>query len=647
MRKLIPLLCVAVAVTASAAINSGRLIMADDFDRFAERTTEIGSLQMGEYEWGKRLPVRDGEKMELVRGQDGKLWIGYSSGNPPHDPGVWVQDFTIDDAVIFLTVGRSTMSRNHRAGLSYRAQTPEAAAGGWQPRAYHVEVAPDWSGSRDIILRYGAQRLAVGNVADELTADDSHRLRVAFAGAHHQVSVDGEMVIDYWEYEGGRENEGYIGFGGYYSQGFFDDFEIDGAIAQETPDFGTQSGRIPPLVYQGRPIFVLGTYGQPGEEDLWEWKNAGCNTVIVPTFGRGKSTGERVQELREDAEWGATNDVAMVYYPRVEYFGHDEKQAVPPDEKTIAEAKAHIEQLLSFTAEHPNTLGYWTVDEIENQLYKAYGQWEEKKDLGLSEWIVQHMKWMYDAYHEGDPDAYVMPTIAWWTTYEALAPIYDVNVPNTYAQGEDLFKITYDAICAADAIRTTDAHSFVFMPACYDTKDWPHRSRSELRYSFFAPIINGAMGLLPWRLGRASMPYRRAVIYPIMREVNRCVPWLLGEWHNEKVASTRHATTAEYLKELPKRVKIKPGEEDDETVRVDCVPDVSHCLRRRPDNTYLLLAASNLREPAQVTFTISDIPDLPEEAWEMIDYGPVPMKDGKITDTFEPFGVRAYRITPK
>ncbi|MFP3904865.1 MAG: phage holin family protein [Armatimonadota bacterium] len=369
-----------------------------------------------------------------------------------------------------------------------------------------------------------------------------------------------------------------------------------------------------------------------------------CGDGRVVVTGRAEYGG---RNWNLQAAWGEANDVAMVYYPQIEYFGREEKQAVPPDDEQIAAAKAHIERVLSVTADHPNTLGYWTVDEIENQLYKAYGQWEQKKDLGLSEWIVEQMQWMYDAYHESDPDAYVMPTIAWWTTYEALAPIYDVNVPNTYAQGEDLFKVTYDAICAADAIRKTDAHSFVFMPACYDTKEWPHRSRSELRYSFFAPIINGAMGLLPWRLGRASMPYRRAVIYPIMREVDRCVPWLLGQWHNEKVTSTHDATTAEYLKELPKRVKIKPGEEDDETVKVDCVPDVSHCLRRRPDNTYLLLAASNLRKPAQVTFTISDIPGLPDEAWEMIDYGPVPMDDGTITETFEPFGVRAYRITPK
>ena len=83
-------------------------------------------------------------------------------------------------------------------------------------------------------------------------------------------------------------------------------------------------------------------------------------------------------------------------------------------------------------AYHPQTLGYWAFGEPENALYRAYAAWDQKKDQGLAEWIAEGMKWTYETLKSGDPDAYVMPTIAWWTTYEVLAPLYDVNAPNEY-----------------------------------------------------------------------------------------------------------------------------------------------------------------------------------------------------------------------
>ena len=646
------------SIVVAQQIGQGDLLLADDFARFTAATSELGTVGTSAVRWGKRDAGPDGASVpNLVVGADGALRIHYHSGRN-NAPGVYLDGVTHADAVIAVTVGRSLMKgRKHRAIITYRAVSPDGL--GWSgPGAYHVELAPDWSGSRDVVLRYGKHVVAVGDVAETRTEADVHRVRIAFSGYHHQVEVGGKRVIDYWEHEAGRNAPGHIGFGQFYSQGVWDDFELFAAVSDDaSPPVDTTSGRIAPLIYQGRPLFVLGTFDQPRAEDVFEWKEAGGNAVIVPCFPESHPPTKREADLRGLTRWGADNDVAMVYYPLLNFYSKDGDRTIPTREKEIPAKRELVNSMLRITASHPNTLGYWTFDEIENHLYKTYGEWKEKKDKGLAAWIADTMKWTYDAFKAGDPDAYVMPTIAWWTTYEGLAPLYDVNVPNTYPCGPDdphleadLYKVAYDAVKAADAVRATGRTSFVFMPPSFDIIDgYRAASLPELRYCYLAPVTQGAMGVLAWRLGRCSMPYRRAVIYPVMREVKRLIPWLLGEWHDEKVTSNRDRATADYLKEFPERVKLLPGEENAEMVRVDvdAVPDCSHCLRRRPDNSYLLLCANNRREPLEVTLTIRDIPGMPDTAREMIAWHELPITDGTITETLEPFAVRAYVFVPK
>ncbi|MBD3293279.1 MAG: hypothetical protein GF393_10165, partial [Armatimonadia bacterium] len=526
-------------------IQTGELLFSDDFARFTETTTEIGEA------WGKVVTPRDGEPMEnLARGTNGALWIGYASGKV-NTPGVFLREPQVSDGVIELTVGPSTMGeRPHTSIISYRAPSGEAAGHAGSAGAYHLWLVNDWSGSRDIVLRYGDQRLAAADIADEHDPRASYRVRIALAGAHHTVSVDGEQVIDFWDWHAGHEGAGYIGFGGYYSQGTFDDFALHEALSEaDGPAIDTSNGRIPPLVYQGRPFIPLGTYDRPREHDTDDWLEAGGNCVIIPTFSEALPSEERLAQVAADAEWGAEHGVAMVYFPRIDMFSdwEGEGQTVTRPEE-IPPKVALLNEMMTVTADHPNTLGYWTFDEPENHVYRAYGQWEERKDQGLAEWMAEGLRWTYETLKQSDPDAYVMPTIAWWTTYEGLAPIYDVNVPNTYAGGDDRFTVVYDCALAADAIRATDAHSFVFMPPCYDSPDWPLHSIPEMRYSYIAPFTQGAMGILAWRLGRASEAYRQAVIYPVMSEVKRLLPWLHGEWHDDLVTSDHDTATAEYLK---------------------------------------------------------------------------------------------------
>lgn len=641
----------AVAGCAAAQDGAARdLPAADSFDRFGEATTDLGALPTGGQAWAKAVTAPDGTVMEqLARGMDGRIWIGYASGRV-NSPGVWVEGLRVANGVVELTVGPSTMEgRPHTAVITYRAPDGPTAASAHGEGAYHLWLVNDWSGSRDVVLYRGRERLAAADLADEHARDASYRLRIVFSGSHHEVSMDGEPLIDFYDWHAGREGAGFVGFGGFYSQGYFDDFRLSAAEPPGEPSFDTSGGRIPPLVYQGRPVWPLGTYDRPRDEDVGEFMEAGGNCVIEPTFSPEAPREERLEDVREAAAWGAEHGIAMVYFPRIDFYSHEDDRTIPTRPEEIPEKIALIEEMLSVTADHPNTLGYWTFDEPENHLYRSYEAYEQEKDAGLARWMSEAMGWTYEAFKSHDPDAYVMPTIAWWTTYEGLAPLYDVNVPNTYQGGEEIYQVLYDCVRAADAIRATDAHSFVFMPAVYDSAEWYLHSRREMRYSFMAPVTRGAMGILGWRLGRASMQYRRAVVYPVMREVRRLMPWLLGEWHDEKMTSDHDAATADYLQELPERVRLVPGEEDAGLVEVaeDAVPDCAHCLRRAADNTWLLIAVSNRREPMDVTFTLSGIDGLPETALDMIDWDEVPIEDGTISDRFEPFAVRAYRIVPE
>lgn len=629
-------------------IREGAVLLGDDFARFKAGSPELGRLPIGGRSWGKRVPVQDGVPMETaIQAAQGALTLGYASGVAPFDTGLYPVDFAIADGVVSLTAGPSHMpDRCHHAIISYRARTPEAAAGGMEPGAYHVELAGDWSGSRDVLLRYGRDLLAAGDFADKRRPADSYRVRVAFAGDRHTVSLNDRKVIDYWEIEAGRKAAGGVGFGGWYSIGAFDDF----LVAEAVPGVAAppaNAGGMGPLVFQGRPFFVVGTYNPPDEEDLREWLGAGCNTAVLGPPATGVEPQDR---------WPARHGIAAVYFPSVDFYSKENGQPTVTRPEDIPPKVAQLKELLALTADDPQTLGYCTFDEPENELYPAYQEWEQKKDLGLGQWIGEGMKWTFDTLKAGDPDAYVMPIVAWWTTYQEMAPLYDVNVPNQYPtlhadaplQGA-LYEVVLDAALAADAAREKARLGFVYMPGIFDAMPgrWRAATLRELRYTCFAPITQGALGVLPWRLGYCSMPYRRAVVYPVMRELSRLRPWFLGEWCDDRVTSDRDTATVDYLRKLPRRVRLVEGEEKADTVETDAVPDCSHCLRRRPDNTYLLLAVNNRKEPLEVTLTIKDLPGLPETALDQIEYSRVPIVNGQIKETLEPFAVRAYLLEPK
>lgn len=649
----LPVLILTAACALAQELQPAESLLADDFSRFTAPATALGTIPGTTHAWVRRVPVKDGAPLEgLVTGGAGELHIGYASGDSPQDTGVAAGGFTVADAVVSLKVGASRMpGRPHYACLSYRGGDAAAAAGARQEGAYHVELAADWGGSRDLVLRYGKEQLAVADVAAVHPPEASYLLRVAFAGDHHQVWLDGTLLIDYWETTPGRTGAGAVGFGGFYSSGSFDDFRVCGV---RVPAGGGQARPpLAPLLFQGRPFFVLGTFDPPRAELLDEWLAAGCNTTLFHVCDPKATPKQRRATIEADLAWGRAHGVALIYYPQLSLLSERDGKPVPTLPDDLPARRAVLQEMLQVTAGDPQTFGYWTFDEPENHLHASYQDWEQRKDTGLAEWMAGGLQWVYDTLKAGDPDGYVMPTLGWWTTYEPAAAMYDVNVPNEYpARGAPLsgplYNAVYDAAKAADAARVRGRAGFVYMPPCFDVIDGPWRAATlrEFRYLCFAPLTQGAQGLLPWRLNRATPAYQRAVVYPVFREIKPLVPWLTGQAVEGKVTSTADATTVDYLRKFPVRVRTVAGEKLEQQ-EVPGVSDCSYLLRRRPDNTYLLLAVSNRKEPQTVTFTLSGLGELPASARETIEFAQTPIEGGKITDTFEPFGVRAWVIEPK
>ncbi len=331
-------------------------------------------------------------------------------------------------------------------------------------------------------------------------------------------------------------------------------------------------------------------------------------------------------------------------------------EALELRKKVLAEAAAKL-------ATYPNVIGY-TMDEPENCVWKYYSanhkeDWDSQKDKGLVMHMIDWLGWTKDVIRQNHPSAKMMPIIAWWTNYETTAPMYDVLIANSYPGKKegmkefdsDLFIVNYDAALQVAGVRAAGGgRSAIFMPPMFDIMGHGHIGYTvkEQLYVLFAPITRGVMGLHGWRLQRCTDEYRKFVIFPAMKEVDRLKEYLLGEWCDELVTSDHDTASVDYLKKFQNRVRLVEGEEDGEMQTVeDVVPDVSYCLRKHPDGSYLLLAVNNQREPLKVKFLI-DLPKLPRTMVDNINQSDVVWLKGnpKVTLSFKPFGVHAYIIRP-
>ena len=449
---------------------------------------------------------------------------------------------------------------------------------------------------------------------------------------------------------------------------------------------------IPPVMFKGKPFFPLGAYdcfkvgnsGPSGTIDERFLEAGGnlsdfCSLYLPPehTIEIYKKLYEpygqpaifaALEKHKGDPAW---ENVALIIglSPNLML---DEAEATsvgmnsmlkPATGEALELRKRVLAEAAAKLANYPNVIGY-TMDEPENCIWKYYSinhkeDWEREHDKGLATRMNDWLGWTRDVIRQNHPSALMMPIIAWWTNYETTAPMYDVLIANSYPGKQegmnefdsDLYVVNYDAACQVAGVRAAGGgRSAIFMPPMFDIMGNGHKGYTvkEELYVLFAPITRGVMGLHGWRLQRCTDEYRKFVIFPAMKEVHRLKEYLLGEWCDELVTSDHDFASVDYLKKFQTRIRLVEGEEDGEVQAVeDAVPDVTYCLRKHPDGSYLLLAVNNTRAPLQAKFLI-DLPKLPRFMVDNINQSDVVWLKGKnkVSLSFAPFGVHAYILRP-
>lgn len=437
---------------------------------------------------------------------------------------------------------------------------------------------------------------------------------------------------------------------------------------------------LPPVLFNGKPFFPIGAY------DTYKVGEGGRLYSIDPDFiAAGGNFADLGQLGVESAPNYRTHSQPAIFealekmqsnpdYEKVAFIvglgfailmdaseagnkiGHGQMYK-PLSAAKLEQHKQILAEAVQKLRKYPNVIGY-TMDEPENLIWAYYkehhwDEWERSKDAGLSKKMVEWLNWTKPIIRLHHPEAKLFPILGWWTTYEHSAEMYDVLIANQYpgrkaADPEfsgPLYQVSYDAAMAVAAARKNGAdRTVVYMPPMFDiiNSDYANRSYKEQLYVNFAPVTRGCMGIHGWRLQRCSQQHRQEVIYPAMKELSKYSEYFLGEWLDEHIASDHDYASVDYLKEFEERVRLVESEEDGkmQEARVE-VPDLSYCLRRHSDGSYLLLAVNNRREAIRVKFNTS-LPGRLSEVKENLSGRKLHWEQRQLEDRFEPFAVHAY-----
>ncbi|MFC1738284.1 hypothetical protein ACFL1G_04440 [Planctomycetota bacterium] len=380
--------------------------------------------------------------------------------------------------------------------------------------------------------------------------------------------------------------------------------------------------RLKPLMHKGKPFFPIGAYERTrpatgrGFVPLSTLRNAGWNTIL---FYAGDDVGQYLDEAEEEG-------FAVIL--SVEKLVKEQKQT---------ELHKGIEKV----KDHRALLGYYIFDEPENvyynsKEYKSILASRNNDDLKeLSYFINSKIGWAKPLIRNADPNPehYIFMCIAWWNQYRKLSSLCDINMPNEYPtknttsefEGSQA-RIVYDAKLAAKAAYESGGMGFCYTPFAVNIGLENHRypTVNEFRYSAFAPITQGAMGIVFWAGYRCKLPYAERVVFPVTRRLNSLKQFFLGDWLDEKLRCESSETATALLEKLE-------------------LPVVSGCLRQHDDGRYLLLAVNNTAKLISATFHV-DVNSLPNQAQEYIKGDKVAINNGVIEDKMDPYGVCAYII---
>ncbi len=408
-------------------------------------------------------------------------------------------------------------------------------------------------------------------------------------------------------------------------------------------------GDVDPVLYEcGVNVAFFGHLGMPGDKRYPGYSH------IAKAFEKAKKD----PRFSQIALIINLNDgIYGVHDPSLQ--GKARRKYRPLNADEVKDREKFVAEALTYLAKQPNVIGY-SVDEPENiftNYFKANHKGKDINRIGyaLNDWLGW-LKPLIDKHH---PGAYQMPIIAWWGTYKDVAPLYDVLIADQYPRGKgknqpefsgNLYEVSLDASRAVNAARNAGgSRTVVYMPPTFNNLrgNWTFATRKELRYLYFAPITRGAMGIIGWRLNRCKQPYRESVVYPTLKELSQFKDYYLGTWHDELVSSNHDTATVDYLKKFVDRdellADVKLGKK--KTVK-DAVPDVSYCLRRKADGSWMLLAVNNRREALDDVALTVDL-KMPQTVREAISGKDVKVAGNVIKDKFAPFDVKVYLWSEK
>jgi hypothetical protein len=376
-----------------------------------------------------------------------------------------------------------------------------------------------------------------------------------------------------------------------------------------------------PLMHKGKPFFPIGAYSQTRNFDNsfvnFEYlAKQGWNTVLQHV-----SDNQTDIKFLNDADAAGFAVILSMHNP-----------IAAQDQNAVAKK-------VSTLKDYPAVLGYYIFDEPEN-VYSAGEEYKRSlhiRSLGLGKFIISKLGWVKPLIRtiDSDREHYIFMCIGWWTFYEDLSVLCEINLPNEYPTGNTKTEfegpqanIIYDAKLAAQAAYKTGGQGFCYTPLAVNITSGMENYRpptiNEFRYSVFAPITQGAMGIIYWAGYRCKPPYTEQVVYPVTRQLNELTPFFLGKWLDEKLQCEPSQSSTPLLKKLD-------------------IPTVSGCLRESDNGKYLLLAVNNRAEITLATFRVN-IERLPSQARDFITGRLVPITGGEIKDLMGPYGVCAYII---
>jgi hypothetical protein len=378
-----------------------------------------------------------------------------------------------------------------------------------------------------------------------------------------------------------------------------------------------------PLMHKGKPFFPIGAYSQP--------RNIDNSFVSFPELSK-QGWNVVLQHVYDDKTDIIFLNEANVYDFAVILSMHNLVAA--QDQNTVAKK-------VSILKGYPAVLGYYIFDEPEN-VFSESGEFKNSvhiRSLGLGKFIKNKLSWVKPLILKIDnnKEHYVFMCIGWSTFYRQLSDLCQINLPNEYPtqntknefEGPQA-KIAYDAKMGAEAAKAAGT-SFCYTPFAININTgmeaWRAPTVNEFRYSAFAPITQGAMGIVFWAGYRCKYPYTEQVVFPVTRELNYLKSFFLGKWLDEKL-------------------RCEPSDRNTAILKKYDLPIVSGCLRQSEDGKYLLLAVNNTPDNVSATFTL-DIGNLPTDVNEFVSKKTVIISDKIIHSQMRPYGVCAFIIEPK